>query len=64
MNDQITQQSADESKKGFGVAQTEKGAELPSPQNIVMIYLSRDGTMAEVQVYNKSLESVLWSSAE
>lgn len=64
LNSKVTQQSAEEDKKGFGVAQLGENGVLPAPQNIVMIYLTSDGSKAEVQVYDKSLGSVLWASAE
>lgn len=64
LNTKVTQQSAEAAQKGFGVAQLGENGTFPAPQNIVMIYLTSDGTNAEVQVYDKVLGNVLWTSAE
>lgn len=57
-----TQQVSSEESKGFGVARIGVGQNYPEPVNLIMIYLTDDGTAAEVRVYNKSLTEVLWSS--
>lgn len=58
----VTQQSAAEGKKGFGIAEIGEGGSYPNPQNLIMLYLTSDGSKAEVRVYDKTLSSILWSS--
>ncbi len=58
----ITQQITEEINKGFGIAEILQGQSFPEPTNLVMIFLTSDGSEAEVRVYNKSLTDVLWSS--
>jgi len=59
-----TQQQA-EDKKGFAVAALETDGTIPadSKTNLIMIYLSSDGSAAEVRAYDAKLETVLWTSA-
>lgn len=61
-----TQQKTDDAKKGFGVASLEKDGLIPAsstPSNLIMIYLSADGSGAEVRAYNSKLDEVLWTSS-
>lgn len=60
----ITQQITEEANKGFGIAEIGPGQSFPEPSNLIMIYLTNDGSEAEVRVYNKSLTEVLWSSEQ
>lgn len=60
-----TQQKTDDTKRGFGV--TSLGSDgliptTPSPTNLIMIYLSTDGSGAEVRSYDPTLQKVLWTS--
>lgn len=59
-----TQQQA-EDKKGFAVAALETDGTIPADlkTNLIMIYLSSDGSAAEVRAYDAKLETVLWTSA-
>ena len=56
----VTQQNAKDENKGFGIA--ELGKEAQNAQNVIMIYLTTDGSAAEVIVYDKTLSQILWSS--
>lgn len=59
----VTQQYAEEKKKGFGIAVLDSAdGNDPESQNLIMIYLSVDGSFAEVKVYDRTLTKVLWSS--
>jgi len=58
----VTQQNAPEGKKGFGISRLPEGSSYPSPEYLIMIYLTTDGTAAEVRVYDKNLSKVIWSS--
>lgn len=58
----VTQQTAPDNQKGFGIAEIGQGNNYPDPQNLIMIYLTTDGSAAEVKVFNKTLSEVLWSS--
>lgn len=57
----VTQQKAETGKMGFGIAEI-TGNTFPDPENLIMVYLSSDGSQAEVKVFDKSLASTLWSS--
>lgn len=57
-----TQQITEEVNKGFGIAEIGQGQSFPEPINLIMIFLTNDGSEAEVRVYNKTLAEVLWSS--
>lgn len=59
----VTQQNAEEGQKGFGIAEytSDKNA-TPDPQNLIMLFLTSDGSAAEVIVYDKTLTKVLWYS--
>ncbi|RNC29282.1 MAG: Type II secretion system protein G [Candidatus Dichloromethanomonas elyunquensis] len=59
---QVTQQNPAEEKKGFGLAEWRGGGESPEPKRLIMIYLTTDGSAAEVTVYDRTLAKVLWSS--
>ncbi|MDA8226277.1 MAG: prepilin-type N-terminal cleavage/methylation domain-containing protein [Desulfitobacterium hafniense] len=58
----VTQQRSSD-KSGFGVA-TITGGTYPAPTNIIMIYLSSDGSVAEVKAYDSSGTTLaqLWAS--
>jgi len=61
----VTQQAVPEENQGFGVQTLpSEGDEYSSPTNLIMIYLTEDGSAAEVRVYDKNLnkDSWLWSS--
>lgn len=62
-----TQQQAEDAKKGFGVAAAAlgTGGTIPSDSvvtNLIMIYLSADGSAAEVRAYNTALDKIVWTS--
>jgi len=57
----VTQQNAKDEHKGFGIAELGKENQTHA-QNLIMIYLTTDGSAAEVRVYDKTLTKVLWSS--
>ena len=59
-----TQQRSADERKGFGVAELPAGGSLPPPTNLIMIYLTDDGSGAEVYTYNSDLSQVLWTSAD
>lgn len=56
-----TQQITAETYKGFGIAKID-GGHIYTPVNLIMIYLTDEGNLAEVRVYNKTLTDILWSS--
>lgn len=59
-----TQQRATDTQKGFGVAALPAGGgAYPTPTNLIMIYITDDGSGAEVRTYNSSLNTVLWTSS-
>ncbi|MDP4125822.1 MAG: prepilin-type N-terminal cleavage/methylation domain-containing protein [Bacillota bacterium] len=69
-----TQQVVPDGKQGFGVdsliTDTEDATQLvipditkAPPTNSIMIYLTTDGSVAEVRAFDESLTKVLWSSA-
>ncbi|HHV63641.1 MAG TPA: type II secretion system protein [Peptococcaceae bacterium] len=58
----VTQQAVPEEQKGFGIAALSSGTNLDPPQHVIMIYLTSDGSAAEVVVYDRTLSNVLWSS--
>ena len=60
-----TQQRATDAQKGFGVTKLETNGAFPStaPTNLIMIYLTDDGSAAEVRAYDAGLQNTLWSSA-
>lgn len=62
LDNQVTQQAADEDKKGFGIAEFEPGSSFPKPDHLIMIYLTMDGKAAEVKVFDNDLIKELWSS--
>lgn len=61
----ITQQEAAEGKKGFGVETLAGNGSIPDDveTNLIMLYLTADGSAAEVRVYDSELDKNLWSSA-
>lgn len=53
-------------KKGFAIASLGTDYHIPdsaSVTNTIMIYLTSDGTAAEVRAYDETLKKVLWTSA-
>lgn len=59
-----TQQEAEEGKKGFGIGTLENGVISEDEEtNLIMLYLTADGSGAEVRVYDSEIDDVLWSSA-
>lgn len=58
----VTQQTADEDHKGFGLKELGSGGTLSAPERLIMIYLNSSGTAGEVVVYNDDLSQILWSS--
>ncbi|MHB1653768.1 MAG: type II secretion system protein [Desulfitobacteriaceae bacterium] len=60
-----TQQRAEESKRGFGVAvMPSSGATYPVATNLIMLYLTSDGSVAEVRTYDITINNVIWTSAD
>lgn len=65
-----TQQKVAEGNKGFGVntlpTDTGGGVSYPDPSNLIMIYVTDDGSAAEVRAYDSNLSQahVLWSSTD
>lgn len=60
-----TQQRTAEGQKGFAVKKLDSNGLIPTgttATNLIMIYLSDDGSGAEVQAYDSSLTKVIWSS--
>lgn len=62
LDSSVTQQITEPNRRGFGIEETEPGGPYPPPQNLIMIYLTRDGSEAEVGVFNSTLTELLWSS--
>ncbi|MFA6808879.1 MAG: prepilin-type cleavage/methylation domain-containing protein, partial [Eubacteriales bacterium] len=60
----VTQQKEKNGKNGFGVDQIGDGGTYPDPKNIIMIYLTSDGSSAEVKVFSNDLNEILWSSVD
>lgn len=58
----VTQQNISEERSGFGIAEIGQGNYCPDPQNLIMIYLTIDGSAAEVKIFDRTLSKVLWSS--
>lgn len=56
----VTQQTA-ESGTGFGIG-TITGTTYSTATNLIMLYLTSDGSKAEVKLFKKDLSSELWSS--
>lgn len=59
-----TQQNTDAEKRGIGIGTLEADKSIPEggATNIIMLYLTNDGSAAEVRVYNGGLDKTLWSS--
>ncbi len=59
-----TQQNTDAENKGFGIATLDSNGLIPNDDisNLIMLYLTNDGSAAEVRVYDGELNEVLWSS--
>lgn len=59
-----TQQKVEEGQKGFGTAVLPAaGVAYPEASRLVMLFLTNDGSAAEVRVYGKDLKEVLWTSS-
>ena len=59
-----TQQKAADSVKGFATEHLPAiGTAYPTASHLIMLFLTDDGSAAEVRVYNEDLSSVLWTSA-
>ncbi|WP_206812736.1 type II secretion system protein [Paradesulfitobacterium ferrireducens] len=58
-----TQQRAADDVKGFGVKAIPAGWPDTTPTHLIMVYLTTDGSAAEVCTYNSDLSQVLWTSA-
>lgn len=61
-----TQQKTDDANKGFGVETLSADGLIPAsptPTNLIMIYLSTDGSGAEVRAYDSKLAEKLWTSS-
>ncbi len=60
-----TQQEAAEGKKGFGIGTLATNGSIPenAQTHLIMLYLTADGSAAEVRVYDANLTNILWSSA-
>jgi len=56
-----TQQRVAPTQSGFGVVELSETS-LVTPSHVIMIYLSADGSAAEVRVYDENLVGILWSS--
>ena len=56
-----TQQRAADNRKGFGVTALNPRGQAT---NLIMIYLTDDGSAAEVCAFNTDLSQELWSSAD
>lgn len=65
LNKETTQQNAADSANGFGVGTMASDGLIPEAgqTNLIMLYLTADGSAAEVRVYDGKLQAVLWSSA-
>lgn len=59
-----TQQKVEDGQKGFGTAiLPATGVTYPEPARLIMLFLTNDGTAAEVRVYGKDLKEILWTSS-
>ncbi|SHN78616.1 type II secretion system protein [Desulfitobacterium chlororespirans] len=65
LNVDTTQQEAAEGKKGFGIGTLAANGSIPEgvQTHLIMLYLTADGSAAEVRVYDANLINTLWSSA-
>lgn len=60
-----TRQRTADGKKGFAVAKLDSNGLIPTgttATNLITIYLTDDGSGAEVQAYDSALTQVIWSS--
>lgn len=66
LNPKVTQQQAEEGARGFGVTSLNEDGSLPDENGdyLIMVYLDRSGTRAEVRTFNSDLTKILWSSAD
>ena len=60
----ITQQRVNETQRGFGIGELSVVGLSSSPTHVIMIYLTANGSGAEVRAYDETLTSVLWSSVD
>lgn len=61
-----TQQRTADSQKGFGLGTLDSTGLIPSSPgatNLIMIYLTDDGSGAEVRAHDANLSTVIWSSS-
>lgn len=66
LDTKTTQQRTADANKGFGVTTLDNDGLIPAsttPTHLVMIYLSSDGSGAEVRAYDSTLTTSLWSSS-
>jgi general secretion pathway protein G len=64
LDSNTTQQQAATGKKGFGVATLGTNGVIPDTKtNLIMIYLTTDGSAAEVRAYDANLTGIVWTSA-
>lgn len=65
LNTSTTQQMVEDGHKGFAVEAVSADGVYPvTADHLIVIYLSTDGSTAEVRVFDKSLTKVLWSSVD
>lgn len=64
LDSNTTQQRAEESKRGFGIAELSPTGLASPPTNLIMLYITTNGSGAEVRVYDENLTTVLWSSLD
>ncbi len=58
-----TQQKAG-TKMGFDKADITALSDQTPPTHLIMLYLTADGSGAEVRVYNQDLSNILWTSSQ
>lgn len=65
LDSSTTQQNTDQSHKGFGVESIPADGNYPQTEDyLIVIYLTNDGSAAEVRTFDSSLSHVLWSSVD
>lgn len=63
LNSATTQQRVS-AGKGFGVAELPSDGDNYATGSLIMIYLTDDGSAAEVRTYDATLTNVLWTSTD
>lgn len=58
------QKPANAAHKGFGVAELPAGGSAYTPSRLITVFLTADGSAAEVAAYDVTLTHVLWTSAQ